>query len=192
MIAPGNDVETFLSGGGQIVHNFGLSMSLMFVLSVFRPSERWAKGLAGALLLCLWSGCAIVGAKTGFRVQVVGSPAWIAQYAVIWIYPLWSTFECFSYYGKLPRRVAIGLAEPVVVNRFCLWGVASLLTAAATWTASIPFAIYRSPELLLAWTPAIQVATASVGLVTVTCYALIFFPPKRYGEWLRADAPSAD
>jgi hypothetical protein len=44
---------------------------------------------------------------------------------------------------------------------------------------------------MLAWTPVIQLATATIGVVTVALYSLTFFPPPAYQRWVAGGAPPA-
>ena len=39
---------------------------------------------------------------------------------------LWTSVESLTWWRRMHRRVALGLADPVVANRFFLWGVLGL------------------------------------------------------------------
>jgi hypothetical protein len=179
-------LELALHAAGAILHDAGVSMVLLFVLTVFRPAERWARALTVAALLVLWSGHVGWELSNRYRSTLPGHGFWWLRYAVIWTYPLWTMVESYRYYGLLRRRRALGLADPLVTNRFLLWGSASLGTALATWTASVPYLLVGRPESLAAWTPPIQVATATFGIATVTLYGFTFFAPAWYRRWLGA------
>jgi hypothetical protein len=172
----------FLSGAGRILHDFGVTLFLVFVVRVFRPEAVWAKALAGAMLALLWGGLAAGAVSGAFRYELdaVGRPAWWCEYAVIWTYALWSMVESYRYCGVMRRRAAIGLADPVVANRFFLWGTSSLFTALATWTASIPYAYVGDAEGMVAITPAVRVATALAGIGSVSASLFAFLPPAWY------------
>jgi len=163
-------------------------MIVLFVLTVFRASDRWARGFAGLLLLALWGGHLGWEFSNGYRSSAPGNGFWWLRYSVIWTYPLWTMIESYRFYGLMRRRRALGLADPLVTNRFFLWGSASLGTALATWTASIPYWLIQRPDAAVAGSPVIQVATATVGVVTVTVYALTFFAPAWYRSWVAGSA----
>ena len=182
--------ERALRGLGQILHDAGVTMTIVFVLSVFRPQERWAKLLAGVMLLSLWGGCLGWELENGFRSSARGNAFWWMHYATIWTYPLWTTTESYRYYGLMRRRVALGLAEPLVTNRFLVWGTASIGTLLAVWISSISFFIPRDPATLAAWSPGIQIGVATVGVATVSLYYLTFFPPRWYRAWVARNAPA--
>ncbi len=177
-----------LSGIGNVLHDVGVSMIVWFVLTVFRGGDRWARGLAGVLLLALWGGHLGWESSNGYRSSAPGNGFWLIRYLAIWTYPLWTMIESYRFYGLMRRRRALGLAEPLVTNRFFLWGSASLGTALATWTASIPYWLISRPEAAIAWSPVIQIATATFGVVTVSLYALTFFAPAWYRSWIAGSA----
>jgi len=86
---------------------------------------------------------------------------------------------------------ALGLADALVTHRFFLWGTGSLGTALAIWISSLSFFLIGSPERLVAWSPAIEVATASVGVLTVAIFYLTFLPPAWYRRWVAEAARRA-
>jgi hypothetical protein len=175
-------LSVFLSGAGRLIHDFGVTLFLLFVVRVFRPEEAWAKALAGGMLLMLWGGAIWGGATGGWRyeLEAVGQPAWWCEYAVIWSYPIWSMTESYRYWGAMRRRAAIGLAEPLVANRFFLWGTGSLFSCLAIWTASVPYAVIGDLDRALAITPAIRIVTAIAGIGSVSCSLFAFLPPAWY------------
>lgn len=173
-----------LQGAGTLLHDLGVTMIVLFVLSVFRQGERWAVALAATLLALLWGGTIGWEAHNRFRDAGIGNGFWWMRYAAIWTYSLWPMVESYRYYALMRRRLALGLVEPLVVNRFLLWGTASLGTSLATWTASSLLLFAGDLEAGLAWRPAIQVATATIGVATVALYALTFFPPAAYRRWI--------
>lgn len=183
-------LERGLHAVGGILHDVGVSMVVLFVLTVFRPDVRWAHGLAVGALVLLWGGHVGWELRNGYRSTLPGNGFWWLRYAVIWTYPLWTMVESYRYYALLRRRSALGLADPLVTNRFLLWGSASLGTALATWTASLPYLLIGRPELAAAWGPAIQVATATFGIATVTLYGFTFFAPAWYRRLVTADLRS--
>lgn len=175
-----NDFERALHALGGILHDAGVTMVILFVLTVFRPHERWARVLTAVALLMLWGGHFGWELTNRYRSTLPGNGFWWLRYAVIWTYPLWTMVESYRYYALLRRRSALGLADPLVTNRFLLWGSASLGTALATWTASLPYLLIDRPETLAAWGPPIQIVTATIGVVTVTLYGFTFFAPAWY------------
>jgi hypothetical protein len=169
---------------GQSLHDLGVALILAFVVVVFRPHERWAKVLAGALCASLWIGQIGWEGQNGFRSARIGDGFWWLRYAVIWTYALWPMIESYRYYALMRRRCAIGLADPLVANRFFLWGTGALGTSLATWTSSSAIFLVHDLDRFGTWMPYIQVATATFGVATVAVYYLTFFPPAAYRRWV--------
>lgn len=180
-----------LTAMGRILHDLGVTSHIAFVLYVFRRDAGWAKALAVAMLTLLWVGCLVGTAQGGLRVSLVGSPAWLAEYVVIWTYPIWSMLEAFRYGLMLRRREAVGLASPLVVNRFFLWGTGSFFATVAIWISSIAFLYESDPERLAAIEPAVRICTAAAGLVSVTCSLFAFVPPGWYRRWIEGTSGPA-
>lgn len=186
--ASATPTTTALTGAGKVLHAAGVSCFLLFILRVFRPADAWARALAGAAALLLWGGL-LWGAWNGaFRVHNTGSAAWLCEYLVIWTYPIWMCVESLRYWGMLRRRSALGLADPMLTNRFALWGFGSVGSAIAIWTASIPFFLLEHAALLASLTPAIHVVTALAGIASVSCSYLAFLPPSWYARRVEAAA----
>lgn len=168
--------------GAWVLHNLGVLCMLAFIVQVFRAGSRWARVLAFAMAAMLWVGWGLYLHQGG----VGGRPTsgyWIA-FATIGAYPLWNAFESFRYHGLMRRRLALGLADPVVVDRFRLWGVASLCAMAAIWVVNIPYFVGApvGTGSATAITSLCMVITAAFGIATVGGYWLTFFPP----AWYRA------
>jgi hypothetical protein len=196
-LAGGSELERSPLAGavneiGRGLHAVGVTLFLGFVLRVFRPREPWARGLALALAASLWTGlAAAAAAPKGFAQEQVGSWFWWAEYAVIWSYPLWGTTEAFRYWVLMNRRVKLGLATPEVAERFFLWGLAHAFLGAAVWISSLPLAMSGDAQQVAAATPAIRIATALAGLVSVTCSLFAFLPPRWYRARVQAKASLA-
>ncbi len=95
--------------------------------------------------------------------------------------PLWVSFECFRYHAKLRRRLRIGLAEPFVVHRVALWGVALGASFAAYVTSFAHRMAYGTGIRFHAW----AIGTISLmATVTAVGIALAYFPPERYRAWV--------
>ena len=184
-------LDRSLQACGQLLHDAGVTMIVIFVVSTFRPREPWAKALAALLIGALWGGTLGWELTNGFHFVGRGNGFWWLEYAAIWTYPLWTMVESYRYYALMRRRQAIGLADPLVTNRFLLWGSASLGTALAIWTSSISFFLPQRPELIAAWGPPIQIATATFGVVTVALFYLTFFPPSWYRRRIVATRSAA-
>src|SRR5262249_37269519 len=105
------------------VSSFGLFGIFVFTQRVFRPASGAARGAviaAGVAMALAW---AVYGAAEGFRVGVIKGPAYWRGFAVREAAIVWMAIESFLYWAQAKRRMQVGLAEPILVNRFLLWGI---------------------------------------------------------------------
>jgi hypothetical protein len=95
----------------------------------------------------------------------------------------WSGTEALLYWKKLRRRQTLGLADPVVTNRFLLWGCCSVATSPiAFWVFTLAIQGYG---LGSGYAPA-EVATSIGGLLNTAVWFLTFVPPKWYVHFVRS------
>lgn len=163
---------------------------LLFSWCVFRPAERWARWLAvgGSVgFAALWAAGFPAGAYRGDSSFFLLLPVY-ASY-------LWVFLESFRYYRMLRRRRLLGLADPVLTNRFLLFAI---------WTGSV-FAITvlgvaGSLTQLASGTyhdggglgdPVILAITRLLAIPIAVSIWLTFLAPARYHTWLRARGPAA-
>jgi hypothetical protein len=91
---------------------------------------------------------------------------------------------CLRYHRLLRRRLALGLSDRVVVNRFLLWGSGcgtaclSALAMIACVAAGLDIAVHPVPLL----------TTAASGTLIAICWYLTFLPPVGYLRWITGDA----
>jgi len=172
---------------GKAIHDLGVLAMLGFILTVFRPGERWARVLAGVMAVVLLVGYVGNAATGGFvESRPQGFWYWLG-FTVIGTYPMWAAAEAFRYHGLMRKRRALGLADPVVVSRFLMWGIASLFAVAAIWTVSLPAILGLSLEEQLRWSPFVLSLTGIWGIGAISSYWLTFFPP----AWYRARIAAA-
>lgn len=188
----GGEIDTTMvvwQGAGKVLHNVGVSAFLLFVIEVFHKRDRWAHVLAAGLLTALWGGLAW-GAifDHSFRDVAVLRPAWWVEYAIIWTYQGWLCIEALRYWTIMRRRGRLGLADPMLTNRFALWGAASTFSLIAIWTASSPIFVMDRPEALAAIMPIVYYGTSIAGLASVSCSYLTFLPPAWYSRRIAARA----
>ena len=78
----------------------------------------------------------------------------------------------------------LGLADPVVTDRFLLWTFAAACSFLMLSTSIMPILLGRTHPLAI-----IALAVFSVtGAATAACYWLAFFPPEAYRRRVRARA----
>jgi len=174
-------IYTWISTAGWILHNIGVMCLMGFVVHVFRHGSVWARTLAATMSITLWAGWALYVSQGGMADGVPRGGYWITL-VVVGTYPLWTAAESFAYYARMRRRVALGLGDRLVANRFLLWGLASLTAAGSIWSVNTPGILgatlggpdgNRLAESCL-------LVTGALGTATVVIYWLTFFPPVWY------------
>jgi len=94
----------------------------------------------------------------------------------------WASYESLRQWVLARRRVRLGLSEPLVANRFLLWGVAAL-AALGIWLHSLWRELHRVADQ----TELYLVVTVLGGICALAIW-LGFFPPRAYRA--RFAAPS--
>lgn len=165
----------------------GSAAVFVFTRSVFRPEARWAAALVVAA-------SAVLAVQVAFGVAraLTAAPASFAEadlgfsvrQAVTALSYAWTALEALRYRGLLVRRLVLGLADAVVVNRFLLWAVAgagafagSSVMSAVSLAGATP---WQDPIALL--------AVGAGGLTAAVCAGLAFLPPRAYRAWIERRA----
>ena len=148
---------------------------------IFRPAQRWpipfvaiAIGLA---LIWMASGLLHNGeAATAGRSMTMLAARGAGM--------LWAAYECFRYSAMLRRRVALGLAQPMIAHRIWLWGVGA---TASIVTIGLDFASwFIAGAALSSFTIGLHLTSLFAVMGTVAI-ALAFFPPRAYVELIEGD-----
>lgn len=161
---------------------------VVFAWRTFRAGSSAARTLALALLGAnLAAGAAVVATGVPVPAGPLGLTMVLARSAAL----SWLFVESTLFALRMRRRLALGLAEPIVANRFLLWSI---------WTgalAGIPLFVLalRAAGALEAPAPgeplsaAARAALAVLGLggaVAAGAGWLAFFPPVAYRRWVAA------
>ncbi|MGH0036401.1 MAG: hypothetical protein ACQGVK_15345 [Myxococcota bacterium] len=162
----------------------------IFTWRVFGADSVWRRNLAVGLAVT-GAACAVRIAY-GFGVQTFGGPPtpapWNTSLAVAFLVTFtWTSTEALRYHGLMRRRLALGLADPVIVNRFLVWGAGAGLSTGLTLVPVLSAMAGRVDD------PIAGVATAAAGLLNALVWLLSFTPPAAYLRWLEsrhAAAPS--
>jgi hypothetical protein len=154
--------------------DLGFVATVGFVWLVFRRQERWAK----ALSLLLSCGFVAMPFVNHFVAWEGGVPSALVARSVLRTFCYsWAALESLRYAGLMRRRVRFGLAEPLVADRFSLWGLAHL--GLALMLLFVMFGV----KLHLSGAHFASIFTFlgfSIGLIAAVPFILSFFPPDRY------------
>jgi hypothetical protein len=161
---------------------------LLFAWSVFRPAENWARGLAwgGSLVLgMIWAGALAAGAYRSEVSLFLLLPTYASYF--------WVFVESIRYYGLLRRRRSLGLADPVVANRFLLFAI----WTGAVFTITVLGVVGSFAQLVNGTfhdggglgDPIILGITRVLAVPIAASIWLTFLAPERYHAWLRRRSP---
>ena len=182
------EVLALLIGAGHLASSVGVFAGIAFNFFVFRREESWARWL-----LCL-SGLTL---SVGYVGYAASGGFYDGRYEGIWFWLLYGTYTAgaawvmteplLHYYGVMRKHLRLGLAEPLVANRFLLWGTGSVCRFVMLVTGAIPAIFFlqlpRDEWQGLVFITLSLVAIAGFG-VAVT-YWLTFFPTRAYERFLR-------
>jgi hypothetical protein len=194
-----------LNAGYLLGVNLGMSAIYVFTWKTFRRDAPWARRLALAGISVLLGGFAAIGAIEGFGVVVIPGPAYWVTWAVRCSAFLWLAIESFAYWRVLRKRLVLGLAEPLVTNRFMLWAIWASATFANGWSDVLARVLYVRAvgnsdafvaEVARPYIVTTLSFTSTIGLVAAVTLFLTFFPTRSYRRLIerraaRFDAPHA-
>jgi hypothetical protein len=151
----------------------------------FRP-ERRALGAAIAAVALGMAASVAAGAREGFAAADYGAGYWLGLALRAGGF-LWAACESLRHHALLRRRLRLGLADPVVADRFRLWSIANL----ALCVGFAVFAAARLAQTGSATPPVALVTTSAIGVLSGTATWLAFLPPARYTRFVAARSRAA-
>jgi hypothetical protein len=167
-----------------LVAALGVTANTGFTWVIFRRGVAWANALLVAV------GLAAVGMLVAQ--SLVGG--W-AEGEVFWsLLPIpitvsfgWGFVECGRYHLMLRRRLRLGMADPVVTNRFGLYAAA---TGLGVITNVVGYVFWKL-RLEMITHPLGSPLLFVLGTSSSALMMLAFLPPRAYLAWLRARAPES-
>jgi len=187
---------------GQLSISFGYAMVLLFTQRTFYPRAKWASIVSGSVIAVLVVSLLGRGLHEGFAISLEPGPFhWIGYYCRLFAL-LCAATASFAYWSQMKRRARLGLADPLVANRFLLWGlwaVGNVLMAFAepvarsvyAWLTGADGASAQSIQQVGGSLITITLCVTSLfSLATTALLFLAFFPTDRYRSWIAARATS--
>lgn len=182
-LLPTDEANATLMAVGFAAQNLACFAIYWMTARTFRAGVRWAQGLvvaAGLAFVMSYVGHAL---ETGFVGDTTGGAYYLGLVTRTGAFA-WVCFESLRQYGLARRRLALGLVDPLIVNRFLLFGLGTGGVFAA-------FAIFLAAKLMdapVAESGWVLAATGMAGLFAAVPTWLAFLPPPFYRRWF---APSA-
>lgn len=156
-----------------------------FSWRVFHPREGWAGALAGtlcALIAVALCGEILSGEYLRYSdMQPISGPYLLIGLAARGAAPTWMAIECLRLHHKLKLRQKVGLAEPLVVNRVALWGIAIGASSLGFVASIVHRLVYGTGLRAHVWA---LTTVSALATVSALCLGLAFFPPRAYRRWI--------
>jgi hypothetical protein len=156
----------------------------------FRSQARWAKTLVVAIAMGVFAGIAgsfAVGDSEGIR--PLSDPWWWADWAAAVVALSWVSIGGFTHYLNAQHRVRLGLCDPLVCNRYLLWGITGSIWAVFYGMVAFQHIEFETQHF---WSIATDRANSAADLTGLALVWLIFFPPHFYQRWISGGAPAAE
>lgn len=183
----GSSGAMILFSTGYALITLGVVLTYLFTWQVFRPRARWAKHLffsasavlfATAIPLHMSLFASEQDTLAATLLNGVGAIARIGSGA-------WPACEALRYWVMMRKRMSVGLAEPLLANRFLLWFGASLaVTVLLVITAVAP---PSAPDQMSA---ALGISISFLAATTGALQWLAFLPPEGYRRFIERRAQS--
>jgi hypothetical protein len=164
----------------------GLALIYVFTWQVFRPAETWGKAAVavGSCFMAaslLGSVHALVNAPPDANSQAVArNPVFVGMIGYSGCF-LWSAIEGFVQHRAARRRVALGLGDPAVANRFLLWGVFGSMATGINVASLAGNALGVDPSR----SPLVLIPMGVLGFGASVAMYLAFLPPPAYLAFVR-------
>jgi hypothetical protein len=171
----------------------GVASLTAFADRVFHPNRGWARGVTVSLLSLIALGvCGEIASGQYMRyadAEVISGP-WVPLGLLArGLGPAWLSLECFRYYGKLKKQLALGLASPLVVHRVLLWGIGIGASALGYATSILHRLVYGTGLRAHDWAIGM---VSFLALIASVCIGFAFFPPQKYRQWAAARTSASD
>jgi hypothetical protein len=157
----------------------------VFNWRVFRPDSIFAKSLTIVVAGALGGLFIAQGISPGFLgFARDGAGPWAhASYLTAFAYA-WAGTESTRYFLMMSKRQRLGLADPIVTDRFRLWAIGTL----AAVVISTVGMVYRALGLEFQGSPVGGITIGTLGVAISVCFWLAFVPPAFYRRRVGARA----
>jgi hypothetical protein len=179
-----------LQGSAFVAIFIGAAAQYLFVWCVFRRQAAWVRPLVYAATTLL---------ATAYAADILENGLVNRQYGGVWFWSsvvlrllvmAWSSAESLLYWSRMRRRLRLGLADPVVTNRFLLWGVGS---GAAFFGSALGVTVAALTGMSANQIPSLNLIVSLHGLVAAIAMWFAFQPPAFYRRFIERRArPDAD
>jgi hypothetical protein len=166
---------------GTLITQAGIGLIYAFTWQVFRPAAAWGGRLVIAGVGFMFASLVVSAfalsdaAPDADSQHVVRLPIFVGMIGYAGCF-LWSAIEGFVHHANAKKRLALGLADAVVANRFLLWGVFGLNATAINVSSVVGTAMGLDPSQ----SPLVLIPMGVFGFGASAAMYLAFLPPAGY------------
>lgn len=161
----------------------GAFAAAIFNWQVFRPDAAWLRPVLGVVAALFFASLVHEAISTGFSdATAVGSgfrPHSVLSTAIL----LWGAAESLRYFTMMRRRAKLGLADPLVTNRFLLWGLGIGAAGVGSAISVTACAITGQHMLAIPW---VTVSNSFHGFTAAVLMWVAFIPPGIYRRFVES------
>jgi hypothetical protein len=170
---------------GQLAVFVGVLAKSIFNWRVYHPKSSVARGVVALMALILVGLYIQLGWTRGFVLEATPGIESAIQSLLQTSALLWGAAESIRYWRLMRKRGRLGLADPVVTNRFLLWGIGAGAAGLGVAVGAVASHVLATPSLQIPWVIA---SSSAHGMVAAIAMSLAFVPPNAYLRWLRRNA----
>ena len=179
----------FTAGAASAAIGAGVAAKYLFNWRIYRPTSPVAAAAALVGIAGIAAALVAEGLATGFATEAWRGTGWhLARSALQVGCLLWGASEALVYWGKMRRRVRVGLADPLVANRFLLWAIGAGAAGLGSANGTVAQLATGRPPLEQTW---VTTSSSLHGLVSAGALWLAFVPPAVWRRRVRSRQPAA-
>jgi hypothetical protein len=172
----------------QLAIAVGAMAAYVFNWTVFRRDAAWARAVIAV--------AAVVFAASFFGRFAAGSytlPMRLDFWTEVGSFNMiacmtWGSLESLRYYSLMRRRARLGLADPLLTNRFLLWGLGIGSAGVGSLIANL---VMIARGTAMQELDGLTLSNSLFGLVAAVLMWIAFLPPAAYRRWIEGRAERA-
>jgi hypothetical protein len=176
--------STVFTAAGLLAIACGSIASCLFNRMVFRTESSGARAWVVATTALFGVAFGYELATTGFADPLHPGPGGSFVSLLCTLNLLWGAGESLRYWRLMRRRLRLGLADPLVTNRFLLWGLG---IGAAGLGSLISLIVQQVVGLSMAELPALTFSNSLFGLCSALLMWVAFLPPAAWRRFVQGE-----
>lgn len=176
--------ETLLAIG-TLAAASGALAKYVFNWRVYHPDSALVRALVIGAGLFLFGSALYTGMTDGFAPRAEVSPLTLARSAAQIGCLFWGATESFLYYAKMRRRLRLGIADPIVTNRFLMWAIGAFAAGFGSAVGTVVQIFTGRNAMETGW---VMASSSLHGLIAAIAIGLAFIPPAAYLRFIRTRA----